>query len=166
MQDLLDVFWGPLYSRANITGTNSEPFNLGPTLNLTGSVTMVKDSLSVRGSGTTFTTELAAGDYIISATLDKEFFVQIARVIDNTTLTLTTKFQGNTFSGAAVGYTPTTLNFSTENGAEEIDISPVFLEDPAAATATEIVLAINAAAVNITSETVRDSFAQEILLRS
>lgn len=162
--DLLDVFYGPVFSRANFTGANPELYNLGSIFNITGLVNIQKNSLNVTGSGTSFTSELQAGDYIKAQTDGNTLFVRVARIINDSQLTLASRYRGTTFTGNAVGYTPTTLSVTHENGTENIDISPVFLQTPSQATAEEIVLAINNIAKNFTAQSLRDAFAQEILV--
>lgn len=71
----------------------------GPTA-LTGTVTMTNGATAVTGSGTAFTTELAAGDYIY-LTAQNAQLMKVASITNNTALTLTAAFGGVTGSGAA-----------------------------------------------------------------
>lgn len=162
--DLLDVFYGPSFSRSNTTGATPQPFNLGSFFNLTGQVNIVANSLKATGIGTQFLTELQAGDYIKAQSAGNELFVKVARIVSNNELTLASRYTGTIFTGLTVGYTPKTLLVTHENGDETIDISPIFLSDPTQAEADEIINAINNIAKNFTASTVRDAFAQEILV--
>lgn len=164
MNDLLDVFYGPLFSRANVTSSFPEPYDLGPISTLTGIVSIQANSLTVVGSGAQFLTEVSSGDYIRAQNETNAVFVRVSRVISDTELTLAGKYKGKTFNGAAVGYTPTTLSLEHENGIENIDINPSFIADTTAATCVELNNAINFVAKNFTASTIKDAFAQEILI--
>lgn len=164
MNDLLDVFYGPLFSRANLTGTEPEFYNMGALVSLSGQVNIQANSLDVTGIGTSFLSEVQPGDYIRAQNQTNAVFVKVSRIISNNELTLAGRYKGKTFTGPAVRNTPKTLSIQTESGVENIDISPAFMANTAAASATEITAAINYVAKNFTAGTLKDAFAQEILV--
>ena len=65
---------------------------------LTGTLTFTNGNVSVTGSGTAFTTELSAGDYIILNT--DEYPHEIDSVTDNTNLVLKSNYSSTGGSGA------------------------------------------------------------------
>lgn len=68
---------------------------------ITGTLTFTDDSTIVTGSGTAFTTELAAGDYIRKNSTEEYF--EVNSVTDNTTLKLRYVYAGTTGAGSAGG---------------------------------------------------------------
>jgi len=70
-------------------------------LTLTGTLTFTKDSTTVTGSGTAFTTELQNGDYIRST--DSTYggtWYKVTGITDDTTLTINSKFLQETHSAS------------------------------------------------------------------
>jgi len=144
MYKLLDIFWGPLFSRANITAQVSEPYNFGTSAPLTGTVNFVNDSTEVTGTGTFFTAEVSVGEYIKLSTDDNDRFVKVIRVIDNTTLSLATRYGGDTASGVGVNYLSKKLELDCD--AEEgiiLDFSPIYFDDTSAVIVSELIEVIN-----------------------
>jgi len=147
--DILDVFWGPLYSRANITAQSNDTYNLGAVTNLTGTVTFENGKLQATGSGTSFTTQLQEGDYVKYIDHDKEVFVRVSAVVDNETLFLSTKYtggvEGQIVSGVANRYIPRQLVIKVDNIDEtfQVFIEPHEIENTQAATAEEVAASIN-----------------------
>ncbi len=71
-----------------------------------GTITLTNGSAIVGGSGTTFTTELAAGDFIVSTVGGVPYTLPVKSVASNTQLTLVSNFTGPTQSGAAWSAVP------------------------------------------------------------
>lgn len=66
-----------------------------------GSLTLTNNSAAVTGSGTAFTTELAAGDFIVVTVGGIPYTLAIKTVNSNTSLTLVSSYTGPTQAGAA-----------------------------------------------------------------
>ncbi|EGA9864929.1 phage tail protein [Salmonella enterica] len=66
-----------------------------------GTITLTNGSAIVGGNGTSFTTELAAGDFIVSTVGGVPYTLPVKSVENNTQLTLVSNFTGPTQSGAA-----------------------------------------------------------------
>lgn len=66
-----------------------------------GTLTLTNKSAAVSGSGTAFTTELAAGDFIVVTVGGIPYTLPVKTVNSNTSLTLVSNFTGPTQSGAA-----------------------------------------------------------------
>ena len=71
-----------------------------------GTMTLTNNSATVTGSGTAFTTELAAGDFIVSTVGGVPYTLPVKTVDSNTQLTLVSNFTGPTQSGAAWSAVP------------------------------------------------------------
>lgn len=169
MYDILDVFWGELYSRANLTSKAQAPYNLGAVGALTGTVTFQNGSLAVIGSGTLFTTEVEVGDYVRFNTHDNTTFARVSRIVDNTNLLISEPYKGGgtnqIVSGVGRVYTPLTLVISVDNSADKVLVlSPNTIVDTESVTAAEIVAAINAAnSTNSTTETITASIIEDFV---
>ncbi|HCM9485377.1 TPA: phage tail protein [Enterobacter kobei] len=66
-----------------------------------GTLTLTNKSAAVTGSGTAFTTELAAGDFIVVTVGGIPYTLAIKTVNSNTSLTLVSSYTGPTQAGAA-----------------------------------------------------------------
>ncbi|HEM6679567.1 tail fiber domain-containing protein [Citrobacter koseri] len=66
-----------------------------------GTLTLTNNSATVTGSGTAFSTELAAGDFIVVTVGGVPYTLPIKTVNSNTSLTLVSNYTGPTQSGAA-----------------------------------------------------------------
>lgn len=66
-----------------------------------GTLTLTNNSASVTGSGTAFTTELAAGDFIVVTVGGIPYTLAIKTLNSNTSLTLVSNYTGPTQAGAA-----------------------------------------------------------------
>lgn len=66
-----------------------------------GTLTLTNNSATVTGSGTAFTTELAAGDFIVVIVGGVPYTLPVKTVNSNTSLTLVSNYTGPTQSGAA-----------------------------------------------------------------
>lgn len=66
-----------------------------------GTLTLTNNSAAVGGSGTAFTTELAAGDFILVTVGGVPYTLPVKTVNSNTSLTLVSNFTGPTQSGSA-----------------------------------------------------------------
>lgn len=71
-----------------------------------GTITLTNGSAIVGGSGTSFTTELAAGDFIVSTVGGVPYTLPVNTVDSGTQLTLVSNFTGPTQSGAAWSAVP------------------------------------------------------------
>ncbi|HAU5608283.1 phage tail fiber protein [Citrobacter koseri] len=71
-----------------------------------GTLTLTNNSASVTGSGTAFTTELAAGDFIVVTVGGIPYTLPVKTVNSNTSLTLVSNYTGPTQSGAAWSAVP------------------------------------------------------------
>lgn len=71
-----------------------------------GTITLTNGSAVVGGVGTSFTTELVAGDFIVSSVGGVPYTLPVKTVDSNTQLTLVSNFTGPTQSGAAWSAVP------------------------------------------------------------
>lgn len=71
-----------------------------------GTITLTNGSAIVGGSGTSFATELAAGDFIVSTVGGIDYTLPVKSVESNAQLTLVSNFTGPTQSGAAWSAVP------------------------------------------------------------
>ena len=71
-----------------------------------GTLTLTNNSAAVAGSGTAFTTEVAAGDFIVVTVGGVPYTLPIKSVESGTALTLVSNFTGPTKSGAAWSAVP------------------------------------------------------------
>ncbi|HDR2339149.1 TPA: tail fiber domain-containing protein [Enterobacter roggenkampii] len=71
-----------------------------------GTITLTNGSAIVGGSGTSFATELAAGDFIVSTVGGVPYTLPVKSVESNAQLTLVSNFTGPTQSGAAWSAVP------------------------------------------------------------
>lgn len=71
-----------------------------------GTLTLTNDTDAVIGSGTAFTTELAAGDFIVVTVGGVPYTLPVKTVNSNTSLTLVSVYTGPTQSGAAWSAVP------------------------------------------------------------
>ncbi|MET6595969.1 phage tail protein [Citrobacter portucalensis] len=71
-----------------------------------GTLTLTNNSAAVSGSGTSFTTELAAGDFTVVTVGGIPYTLPVKTVNSNTSLTLVSNFTGPTQSGAAWSAVP------------------------------------------------------------
>lgn len=71
-----------------------------------GTITLTNGSAIVGGSGTSFTTEIAAGDFIVSTVGGVDYTLPVKSVESNAQLTLVSNFTGPTQSGAAWSAVP------------------------------------------------------------
>ena len=65
-------------------------------------VTFTNNSTAITGSGTTFTTSVKVGQWIKKSTDSETLFVEVGKIISDTSLTLLTPYQGTTQSATAV----------------------------------------------------------------
>ena len=71
-----------------------------------GTLTLNNNSASVAGTDTTFTTELAAGDFIVVVVGGVPYTLPVKSVESGTALTLVSNFTGPTQAGAAWSAVP------------------------------------------------------------
>lgn len=145
---LLDVFWGPGFTRANINSGNIETFDFSPESVLTGQVTFQKDNTLVKGVGTLFLTEVQPGQYIKAASNSGTLYAKVSAVIDNTNLLLSAVPAALTtqVNVTAVVATVRELEYEVNNGSDKrkIRFKPNSFETLSAVTAQELANAINA----------------------
>lgn len=91
--DLLDVFWGAGFTRANVNSGNTETYNFGPSSLATGTVIFKQGEKLVKGTGTMFTTEIQPGDYIKPNASDGTEYSKVSAVLDDTTLELSAPWE-------------------------------------------------------------------------
>jgi len=170
MYDILDVFWGPLYSRANITGEASEPYDFGNIGSLTGTSIFQNKGLTVVGSGSSYTTEVLVGDYIKFINHDNEFFARVSKIESNILLRLSEPYSGGaagvSSSGTANIYTPLDLTINVDGGdTKTITLKPNLFSVTSAVTAEEVANTINAElATSTTTEQITASIFEDFVL--
>ncbi|ECM4408575.1 tail fiber domain-containing protein, partial [Salmonella enterica subsp. enterica serovar Give] len=71
-----------------------------------GTLTLNNNSASVAGTDTTFTTELAAGDFIVVVVGGVPYTLPVLEVNSNTRLTLVSNYTGPRATGAAWSAVP------------------------------------------------------------
>ncbi|SUX81650.1 Uncharacterised protein [Citrobacter youngae] len=71
-----------------------------------GTLTLTNNSALVSGAGTSFTTELAAGDFVVATVGGIPYTLPVKTIESNTGLTLVSNFTGPTQSGAAWSAVP------------------------------------------------------------
>lgn len=87
-----------------------------------GTLTLTNNSAAVAGSGTAFTTEVAAGDFIVVTVGGVPYTLPVKSVESGTALTLVSNFTGPTQSGAAWSAVPrVALNMVTAALVAQID---------------------------------------------
>ena len=160
--DLMDVFWGYQYSRANITCLESDNYNFGISSTLTGTLTFTAEQKKVTGSGTSFTTEISVGDYIKYNTHDNIEFKRVGSIESNTVLYLSDEYNYS-ISGTSDVYTPSNLTYMIDGSTTEYKIifRPTYFSSLTAITASEVVIAINTEAVQYTINAQENSYPVE-----
>jgi len=159
--DVLDIFWGELFSRANITSNNDDTYNFGAPIGLTGTVSFVNGSAVVEGVGSLFNTEVAQGDWIRLDVDDNEYFASVSRVVSNTQLYLSSLYSGTTGGGLAKVYTARELEIEVDTVASVIGFVPTYFEDTLVVTAEEIVEMINDMDLRVRAEVITSIFTGE-----
>lgn len=144
--DLLDVFWGESFSRANLSSGNTETFNFGPATVLTGTANFIKDKKVVKGTGTLFLSEVQVGDYIKPTASSGIVYAKVSNVIDDETLELSLPWDHDIVLGATVASGPIrTLTYKVDNlVTKTIRFTPDAFEDLTAVKVSELVSFINA----------------------
>jgi len=168
MYDILDVFWGPLYSRSNLTGEAAEPYDLGPVLGLSGTVIFENGNFTVSGIGTFFTSELQVGDYVKAQIHENIFFVRVSRIVSDTVLRIDAAYQGgsrgSSTSGIGTFYTPLSISGIIDGGPEQkFFITPNNIVDTTNVTAAEVADAINAQITTSSSQTITASVLEDFV---
>ena len=142
---LLDVFWGPGFTRPNINSGNIETFDFGPEINLTGTITFRDGAKTLIGIGTLFTTELQPGDYIRAVLADGTTYVKVSSIVDDFTLELSTEWNGGfALNSGVVKGVIRELTYIVDGGEERrLRIRPNAFSDLTAITVQELVNSIN-----------------------
>jgi len=167
MYDVLDVFYGPLFSRANLISFANQPFNMGAVQALTGTVTFQTGSPIVSGVGSLFLSELQIGTFIRFSAHGNEFFGKVASITSNTQLRLSLDYTGGSgnalFAGVGIFYNANTLKVIVDERTEQtLELSPIFMANTQIVDAAEIVQAINNATnVQTTAGTITASVIED-----
>lgn len=144
---LLDVFWGPGFTRANVNSGNIETYDFSPENVLTGQVTFQKGNSLVTGTGTQFLTEVQPGQYIKAASNSGKLYAKVSAIIDDTKLLLSAVPAGLQTQVNVTGVVASVreLEYEVDNGADrrKIRFKPNAFETLSAVTANELVSAIN-----------------------
>lgn len=142
---LLDVFWGPGFSRPNVSSGNVAPYNFGPETGLTGTLTFTKNANTIKGIGTTFLVQVQPGDYIKVASASGITYQKVSAVLDNVTIELSLPWAQNTAVGVAAELAPVReLSYKADGGEEKsIRFIPNAFADIAAVTIPELIAFIN-----------------------
>lgn len=142
---LFDVFWGPGFTRANINSGNSEPFNFGAPTNLTGTLAFLKNDKLVKGTGTSFLSEIQPGDYIRPSSANDTQFVKVSRILSNTELELSTEWTNSNIALISGKKTVVkTLSYTADGTiSKTIRFDPSYFNDVTSIKASELATAIN-----------------------
>lgn len=142
---LLDVFWGAGFTRPNLNSGNVEPFDFGPASILTGTATFTKGDKTVKGVGTTFTLEVAPGDYIKVNLASGYTYQKVSAILSDTVLELSTEWAQPIAVNVSVNKGVTrTLSYVADNNTERtIRFIPSAFADLTAITADELAAFIN-----------------------
>lgn len=143
--NLLDVFWGPSFSRANLNAGNVEPYNFGPTSLLTGTVSFSNNQRTVVGVGTFFTLELQPGDYVKPTAVSGYQYAKVSQIIDDNTLELSLPWAGSFSLGVQVNKGITReLSYEVDNLVQKtIRLIPSAFDNLTAVTVSELTNFIN-----------------------
>lgn len=143
---LLDVFWGAGFTRPNISSGNTETFNFGPQVALSGTLTFKKDDKVVKGSGTSFLSQVQPGDYIKPSSAPGTQYVKVSGVISNDTLELSLPWSNNTVVNTAGQNGPIkTLEYTVDRRVSKtIRFIPNAFANLTAVTINELIAFINA----------------------
>ena len=169
MYEVLDVFWGPTYSRANITSINTEPYDFGGVLGLNGQATFLNGSNKVSGAGTFFTSETSIGDFIKLTSDPDSAFAKIINIVDDENLVISGTYSGISATGLAKKYTPKTLIVKVDGLPSFTSIlSPVHFVNTSSVTADELATALSADIPGASGSTVKTihSFDKFVNLRT
>lgn len=143
---LLDVFWGPGFTRPNINSGNVESYNLGPIVGISGTLIFTNGVKEVKGTGTSFTTQVSAGQYIKPTSKASKQFAKVSAVIDDNTLVLSEAWSNDTAVNlsSCVADVPE-LEYEIDNGRDRraIRFKPNAFQDLTAVTVQELVNFIN-----------------------
>lgn len=142
---LLDVFWGESFTRPNISSGNTETYDFGPEVALTGTLTFKKDELLVKGVGTNFLAEIQPGDYIKPSAASGLLYAKVSGVLDNNTLQLSIAWANDTIVNTPGQLGPVqTLEYRVDDlTTKTIRFIPNAFEDLTAVTLEELVNFIN-----------------------
>ena len=109
-------------------GTSASFAELDLSLTGNGNITASKNSKQISGSGTSFTTELKAGDKIEIVSASFKQVRIIDSILSNTSMSITTNWTGNTYSTASVTRRRSFMseNYETHGlGTGSFQISPI-----------------------------------------
>jgi hypothetical protein len=142
---LLDVFWGPGFTRPNINSGNVEDYNFGPETLLTGTVNFIKGNNIIKGVGTSFLSELDPGDYIKPNTASGYTYQKVSAVISNTELELAEVWKSDISIGTTVSKgVVRELSYKVDNLEEKtIRFKPYAFDEITTVKVSELVNFIN-----------------------
>ncbi len=142
---LLDVFWGPSFTRPNLNSGNIETFNFGPATALTGTLEFINGDKIVKGTGTQFLSEVQVGDYIKPALASGTTYQKVIAIHSDTEVELSLEWASAIAIGVtgAVGVTRELSYIADNKGERTIRFKPYAFEDLTAVTVDELVAFIN-----------------------
>jgi len=142
---LLDTFWGPTFTRPNINSGNTETFDFGPEAALSGTLNFTKGFTTVKGVGTLFTSEVAAGDFIKPSGSSGIEYAKVSSIESNTILTLSVKWASTTSitTSAQIGPVKTLKYIVDKITTKTLRLLPNGFADLTAVTIAELITFIN-----------------------
>jgi hypothetical protein len=142
---LLDVFWGPGFTRPNLNSGNPESYDFGPSSTISGTANFRKDRKLILGTGTQFTVELSVGDYIKPLGVSGIQYAKVSNIISDTELELASSWEQDVAIGVSVEKGPVrTLEYQTDqNEQSTIRFIPNAFEDITDIPVQELVDFIN-----------------------
>lgn len=165
MYEVLDVFWGPTYSRANITSSITELFDLGSFIGINGELTFLNGSNIVTGVSSFFTAELQVDDFIKLDVDDNTKFAKIINIISDTKLVLANSYEGSSINGSAKRYTPKTLILKVDDAPEAtFPLNPIHFADTSHVTATELVSSLSSDLLGVTASLVKTIASHDLFI--
>lgn len=143
--DLLDAFWGPTFTRANVNSGNTETYNFGPATTLTGTVIFLKDNNIVKGTGTAFLLEVQPGDYIKPNSATGTQYSKVSKVLDDETIELSLPWEFDIALNvvAAKGVTRWLEYRVDDRTTKTIRFIPNAFADLTAVTIEELIIFVN-----------------------
>lgn len=142
---LLDVFWGPGFTRANVNSGNVEDFNFGPVSILTGTATFTNKDKTVKGVGTMFLTELQPGDYIKVNLASGYTYQKVSAILSDTVVELSVPWASAIAVNVSMdkGVTRTLSYVIDANPEKTIRFIPSAFDDITSVKVDEIVTFLN-----------------------
>lgn len=118
---LLDVFWGPGFTHANINSGNIQPFDFGAPTGTSGTFSFKKGDRLVKGIGSAFLAEIQPGNYLRPTSATDRDFARVSRVLSNEELELSIAWPNpNIALIGAVKANSLTLTYRVDNSNSKI----------------------------------------------